>query len=339
MMTTVLVSLVSEQTIPNIMLIEELKKKIDRYMFITTNNMEVAGKSRSGRIIEAAGIERGNCTTIYVKPNSIDNVLRVLNAQDFSRENKYIVNITGGTKPMAIAAMSFFSEIPQSRIIYSYINSNSFHQISPKVNHPETVFSTKLTLNQYLLAYGLKLINNTKQLGNPVIAEKTFLRCMNANNNLNKLPEIKFAQRKPTSKERAFYSGGWFEEYIYYIIKKQFQLDDCEIAMGVKLASPDAGNEFDVVFVYQHNIHIVECKAYFGKVNIRKKIEEGLYKLGALNDKFGIKAKSYFLTNFDLLQHNPSQYNSLMQRAKDLNVHFGQMKELINNEFVKWIKQ
>ena len=44
--------------------------------------------------------------------------------------------------------------------------------------------------------------------------------------------------------DRIFYSGGWFEEYIYHKIKNELKLTNNQIAMKVKIANRNTKNEY-----------------------------------------------------------------------------------------------
>ena len=337
-MAKVLVSLVSDQTIPNVMLINELKHDIDEYIFLTTREMEKSGLSRSSWTIDAAGIPDIVCTKKHVEPNSIDSVLLALDKLIKGPNKNYIVNITAGTKLMAIACMNYFAEMPNCKIIYSFINSNSYRQISPGIDLPETIYNKKLTLLQYLKAYGLEAEITSRKPRNINLASNLFKECIKYKNNLNKLPKIKYAHSYKNPIDKVFFSGGWFEEYIFQTIKSKLKLSSDEISFNVKIRGKNTSNEYDVVFVYKHRIHIVECKAYFGRNAIKQKIENALYKQGALDDDIGINAKSYFITNFNMFDHSKLSSIFLSNRAKDLGVSFIQMKNLEQNKFVNLIK-
>ena len=76
-------------------------------------------------------------------------------------EAEYIVNITGGTKIMALAAYEIFREIGQKVVIgYSPLGKNEFIQIFPR-KRPLKVYEIgeRLNLEEYLCGYGFRVQN------------------------------------------------------------------------------------------------------------------------------------------------------------------------------------
>ena len=67
----ILISIVSDQTIPNILFIREVKE-VDRYIFISTKKME--GKNKTKHIIDAAGISTENIDIVDVIEDSISDI-------------------------------------------------------------------------------------------------------------------------------------------------------------------------------------------------------------------------------------------------------------------------
>ena len=66
-MESILVSIISDQTIPNLLIIKELADQYQSQVFITTKKMEEAGKSLW--IEKAAGIESRSIKRIVVDEN------------------------------------------------------------------------------------------------------------------------------------------------------------------------------------------------------------------------------------------------------------------------------
>lgn len=81
--------------------------------------------------------------------------------------------------------------------------------------------------------------------------------------------------------ELDFLTGGWFEEYCYYLAVKKFAPDD--ILIGVHVARPgvDHDNELDVVFTKDNMLHVVECKS---GISSNKLFNEIVYKACALKE-------------------------------------------------------
>ena len=62
------------------------------------------------------------------------------------------------------------------------------------------------------------------------------------------------------SHEMEYLTGGWFEEYVYALIKDVLQPDD--IAMGVHISNGKIrhNNELDVCFIKANKLFVIECK-------------------------------------------------------------------------------
>ncbi len=334
-MPKTIISLISFETVPNVEIIKEFSDDETQHIFITTSLMEAPGNNRSALVMMACKLKLQRVTKILVNPNSITEIENTLQNRSWSNSDEYIVNITGGTKLMAIACLSFFTNFPNARILYKYIGQNAYRQIFPRISSPEFIVKSRLSLEEYLTAYGLSLTFKEHNLKDNRIASELFEKCVYFNNNINEIPEILNARKYKSANNKSFYTGGWFEEYIYYQIKTQLQLNQSQIAMKVKIRNQRTNNEYDVVFVYQNRIYLVECKAYFSSSRIKDKLEEDLYKLGALDDDFGINARSVLITNFDLENYNRKENRTIMSRASDLKVGFLQMKNLKTNNFIK----
>jgi len=335
-MSKVLVSLVSQQIIPNLKLIKEFKSNIDSYIFITTSDMEI--KKQTEIYMKSANIPERKITKIIVSPFNFKEIEDDLLKANFEYEDEYYINITGGTKPMSIITMSFFSSLYKSKIFYVPIEENVYRQIHPRLENPEKQFTKKITLKEYFIAHNLKLESQestvTRKISHAEVLLKKFIKY---NGNVSKIDKIKNAHDMMNSEDRAYYSGGWFEELIFYKIKKFLKLNQNQIAYNVKLENNKSENEYDAVFVHNDSIYIVECKAYYGKSQLRTKVEKDLYKLGALDDNFGLKANAIYITTADIKNNSIEEYTSLSERAKSLKVKLFELSDLKNDYFLNKI--
>jgi len=154
------VCLVSDQTIPNILAIEEFKP--DEVLMISTEKMEIKGKS--GHILECLagrGLDyRKRHSLIVVKEDSLLDCNQKLESWVEGREDsEFVVNLTGGTKIMSIAAYEFFKDCG-SPMIYIPIPRNEYITLFSKGPSPKPVaLSQRLLVLDYLRAYGLTIIN------------------------------------------------------------------------------------------------------------------------------------------------------------------------------------
>ena len=361
-MGTLFISLVSDQTVPNVQLINEFKSEDMEFQFITTKGMEAKG---CRTWIENAAKIKCKGEPIEVNEFSYDDIQQKLNSFDFSVYEKLIVNLTGGTKVMTLAAHDFFKDEEGAHIYYVTGIDKKYIKVFPGKKKIEHKINYSLSVEEYLIAYGFNVKKSEVTQVNKDVTEKIFsmyidksiYNCWETINQLRNfrskgvkseamndnitdlINEIGLVPQKSgvlNAEEVKFLTGEWFELYVYNKVKHDFALDDSKILMGVKLnkdvkdnesiivkkllqtehvqqAKPD--NEIDVIFMFNGNIYIIECKSSIIDVKeveiekngqITKKMKEDnilgetIYKSDSIKNKFGLYAKSYIctLTNF-----------------------------------------
>jgi len=120
---------------------------------------------------------------------------------------------------------------------------------------------------------------------------------MTAIPNLNKfLDYIGFVPERPGSLQNyeiEYLTGGWFEEYVYALIKEVLQPDD--IAMGVHISNGiiKHNNELDVCFIKANKLFVIECKT---GVTSEKLFNEIVYKVCALKEVLLGTSHSYIFS-------------------------------------------
>lgn len=120
-----------------------------------------------------------------------------------------------------------------------------------------------------------------------------------------------------------FLTGGWFEEYCYYLAKSRFSPDD--ILIGVHIARPgvEHDNELDVVFTKDNMLHVIECKS---GISSNKLFNEIVYKACALKEALLGLMCHYYL--FSLKRDNAQE--DFRKIAAIMGVEFwgeGKLKE------------
>lgn len=262
-MKTLLISLVSDQTLPNVQLIKELKGRVTNYLFISTEAMEKKGCRK--------WIERAcNLNQLQILEHKIvnqfsfDDINRKLDEIDFSSFQQIIVNLTGGTKIITLSAYEYFKQLGAD-IYYVTGNGKEYIKIFPGRNRITKYFDQKITIKDYLSAYGFE----PRQTDSSGISadyteyiyerflENGFLDHFNALIQLRKkrtsgikdlskasaevhdfLSFIKFAPLSDntlTSLEIKYLTGEWLEEFIGHKIKQELNLSDEELMIGVVL--------------------------------------------------------------------------------------------------------
>lgn len=162
-MTTILVSLISDQTIPNILAIEHFKP--DELLFVTTEEMERKNKVPAiMSTLDRLGLKYADRSSkITVQEDSILDCHRKMDSWIQEREDaEFIINLTCGTKIMSIAAYEFFKDY-SSRMIYIPVPKNGFIVPFPKKSPRKPIdLDLRVSVIQYLTAYGLNVVNEAK---------------------------------------------------------------------------------------------------------------------------------------------------------------------------------
>lgn len=262
-MESLIINLVSEQTLPNIQIIKEFKNENTSFLFLSTARME----RQKDWICQACNIVESKCRTIIVEEFSYADIQEKLAKFDFFPYKTLIVNITGGTKIMSIACSDFFKtprfQDKRTSILYLTGRNNKYLTLYP---NPETSqLQQKISLAEYLKAYGFQckqgkssgiIPTKTEAFFKKFINHKTeeyqdkwdFLRLkrgkkidepeFNKYNLSSLLVQLAFFPEKPnrlSKSETKYLTGEWFEEYIGYRIKKELQLNDDDLFIGSEL--------------------------------------------------------------------------------------------------------
>ncbi len=162
-MSHIHVCLVSEQTIPNILGIQHFCP--DNILFITTAKMEKLNKTEHIlNTLTHLNHDYSKChERIEVQEDSLLDCKKKLDLWISGKESSdFILNLTGGTKIMSIAAYEYFKDYG-STMIYIPVGNNSFITPFPKKNtNNGTPLIMRLGVTDYLAAYGLKVVNAKK---------------------------------------------------------------------------------------------------------------------------------------------------------------------------------
>jgi len=322
-----LISIVSEQPVPNYLLIKELKD-IDKYIFISTTEMEERGISKN--IYTTAQIPKEKRTEIVASNESLSEIKKRLNKLNLNSENEYYVNITGGTKIMSIAIWEYFRQFPSHKFYYFPINKNSFKEIKNDEEIENTI-NYNLSVKEYLNLYGIDFSQDEIIFNNEHVLD-IFKDVKSMQFNIDKFPKNKLKKiNVPNYKVQQIHTK-WFEEYIYYKIKKSLNIPDESIKTGIKIYFLDNNrnanylqndNEIDVFFIYKNTPFIVEAKFSIGieRINIQS-IYNYLYKLSSINKYFGLRAKSVLMTLSTFENNGQNFIDNLKRKCQLLNVYF-----------------
>lgn len=91
-----------------------------------------------------------------------------------------------------------------------------------------------------------------------------------------------------------YLKGGWFEEYVYYLVKRYVKPQD--LALGVRIWRRNVrhNNELDVIFTKGNKLFVIECKTGVGSDSLFNDI---VYKACAIKEALlGVSCCSYIFS-------------------------------------------
>ena len=340
----IIVSIVSEQTLPNYLFIKQFQDKVDKFIFISTEDMEKKNKSRD--IIETAGISEEQKEIIKVDENALYKAVAELNKLNLSNDDFYYVNITGGTKLMAIAVWNYFKRFSQSRFFYVPIGKNTLKEVFDNKEAQEYKFKYKLSVREYLSIYNINIIEN-KLLFTEVQTEEIFKDVKSGNFDLSHFPKNKLKKFGILDYDNQQIHTKWFEEFLYYRIKRLLDLDDKQIKTDIGLFQKGKevitgsiitqDNQIDVFFIYNNNPYVIEAKFSVGKAKVNTStLYQYMYKLAAINNRFGLRTKATIMTlsDFNTLDDNAKKNIKLRTQILNLVYPFDR-NQIINEQIFK----
>lgn len=347
-MRRVLVSMVSAQPAPNLMLIlDPAFAGADLYLFISTPRMNQ--EQQFEKLLAAAHLPSDKVEKVTVPADDVAGIHEVLSGTCPFDEHFYWLNITGGTKVMGFAIGNYFSNPACTvEMFYVALGNNAYRKIYPPNQAETKPLNYRFTLATYLTAYGIRqkelpvLYNRSYELeqlmmrdciaGAPIALQVEKPSWWFANH-LDALREksgedylviravewmeswlgyIGYEPLNPqllTKSELRYLKSAWFEHYIQELILRSLHLVKGSTAVGVKWYRDGAdwkyrNNEFDVLFMHENRLHIVECKTAMRRNRRETKMifNNTLYKIAALKRDFGLNVKVGLVTLSDQLR-------------------------------------
>jgi hypothetical protein len=214
-----------------------------------------------------------------------------------------------------------------------------------KLHKPKNEFKIAQNIYKYFLKVPTEKKHEISQI---IYQERIALR-----KNYNKTPEelgepiVEFLKtiEYPTQdgclkyKDVKYLTGEWLEEYVYYKIKSELNLDDHHIAAGLQIRKKEVPNELDVAFVYNHQLYVIECKTSIkevhrmpgGSIKERSVLGDVIYKSDSLRPKFGLFAKSSIIVLSELRDENLNpldEFKNNFRRAELSNIKIISKRQL-----------
>lgn len=290
------ISILSDQLIPNVLFIKQMTHAGDNHIFLTTKKME--GDKKSEILAQTLQLPAINYKVIEIDANSPTLILNVLDSYEWP-EGVCIVNITGGTKMMSQMVYLHFSEKEKTKIFYWPIGGKAIESLHPTIEAYPILHPVFLDLATYFKAHGYTYTSQT-QLTKPFnMAQSLFTETV-VGGSAGMVPSIMQAKEVfSDTDERVYYSGSWFEEWLFTFLKKELNLNEYAIGLNLKLKNihsirnTESDNEIDVAFVYKNRLYIWECKVYNQIGDRSKKIADPVYKISSISQSLGLQATSF----------------------------------------------
>lgn len=334
-MSHIYICLVSEQTVPNILGI--FHNDPEKVIFCSTKKMEQ--EKRTDAIINTLrlyGKDYGlRSDRIVVDQDCLEDCEAQI-MQEVVRKyqgNQFVINLTGGTKIMVLAAYNVFQQIEGVRMIYTPIPKNEFLEIYPRTDKCSSPVSylLRLTVEGYVTAYGVGVKNHHKVEKLKANARKNRELCnwmvehyrdiedilgelygRLKDQRDNRTFRLKLDYQPKKGSEREFLKklglhegrGKAFTKEEIRFLTGDWLSDYCfneisslpidDCVTGIELVSPKgADNEFDVMFTKDNALYLLECKSLKQK---HDKDADILYKISALQHDFGLRVTGFLVS-------------------------------------------
>lgn len=319
-MSTILVSILSKHTLPNYLLIREMEGKYDELLFITTP--EVDKDNRDFQLLTALGKDDGDVVYVTVDGNDYRKALDDLRNWEIRNGDKYIVNLTGGTKMMSLAVHDFFKD-KHAEFYYVPLGKNEYYNLG---TGEKTPLKYRVNLREYFSLYGIRFESKAEDTFVHPESETMGIFESVHKNNFYLPKKLWDAQNAATPELRRYLGGEWFEEFSYFKLKEAFNLRDEDIAVSLKIyrenESTKNDNELDVAFMFNNVLYVVECKVTmtgYGR-DTKLVVDDYLYKLAAISKDFGLQVSAYIFTLHRMQTFSDEVKLNFLKRCKILGI-------------------
>ena len=331
-----IVSLLSEQPIPNLLFIKHIGQSTDQHIFISTKIMEE--KYKSVNLAQVLDLSKERYKVIIVEPYSPEDILLQLDLLiGETITNEWIINLTGGTKIMSQMVYTVFSEVQYSSIFYWPDTNDKILELHPYIKEIPITNTPLINLSDYLYAHGFSYTHVA--LENTQDSAEYFWKKLAKAGDVKYVPELQVARSDNYKKEdKPYLTGGWFEEWLYYRLKDRYNLQSDQIGLSVQihdehgLRPETASRELDVVYVKDHRLYMWEAKVYGITFMKYTTIMNDLFKLSAARNMLGLKATAYFAIASNLGK-DPIKNQNLNELRRTLNIEAIKDLNTLKKEF------
>lgn len=342
----IMVCLISNQHVPNLLGVHAVRP--DRLVLLVTPGM----KGKEENLLKA--LNTGNCDYTskhdvidITDENSVDAVYTAL-TEVHARypDDEWVVNLTGGTKPMSMGAYLFSREQGLKTL---YIAEKDQHRAVDLLDNSSIVLDHQVSTAEFLAGYGFDLQNQgllarTEEEAGQRIEIAALLAAHHDDPSLRRmlgrLQKLKEEKKRTWEKEGLdisemddvslddpllrsviskefhlaesgaqlsghldkhaveFLTGRWLEVFVWSLLRPFVGRGIWDLHLGVVIAGgkgPGKSNEFDVSFMQDQSLCIVECKS--GWQGHDPGANSTLYKIEAIKSGLtALRMKTYLAT-------------------------------------------
>jgi hypothetical protein len=352
----VLLCLLSDQHVPNLLSVHHFKP--DRLVLVQTKKMN--NRNRAKNLLQALEIgglnyhERHDILDLNLEDNleAVRTVLR--SAHEKYPNAEWIANVTGGTKPMSIAAFEFFKE-RGGRVVYTNVaKPNGFMDLNTDIKED---CQHRISIKEFLTGYGFEPTKSDTKQQKTESRTHNWVKCATAI--AQSSPEDDILSLKDSERAEArdngwsiqpeqlkisspalaaiirdtfslqvdgktesligdvdkyavqFLTGGWLEVFFWDMLKRHADtlgLWDVRLGLNVDQKVKASENEFDVAFMHNYGLRILECKSgsqdHDPGTDILYKVEAIKRQFGAIHIRSFLATTSTNVTNKGVLKEN-----------------------------------
>ncbi|MGO9108470.1 MAG: Card1-like endonuclease domain-containing protein [Thermoguttaceae bacterium] len=361
----ILLCLLSDQHVPNLLSVHHYTP--DQLVLIESEKARKDGLAdKFLAALELGGLDYQARHHIYPlkAEDNLASVRQALQAAHGKYPNgQWIANLTGGTKPMSIATYEFFKE-RGGKLVYTNV-SRPARLIDMNSDGTEDC-GHRLGIKEFLAGYGFESRKADDKLAEAeqrargwaqsarllaqhaceqdilVLDDQERKRARDKGIDLpanrftfrgDELREIWLngaPTRKLTRYEVEFLTGGWLEVFVWDALAQHADalgIWDVRLGLEVGRCGDLSGNDFDVAFMHNHSLSMVECKSGSQDHDPGSDI---LYKVEAVTRQFrALRVRSYLATTGgNVLDANGSIKSSVRNRANIYNCRIVTAREI-----------
>jgi len=296
-MLNIIISILSDQPVPNLLFIKQMGKPGDKHIFISTEKMEEAHKSTI--LAETLKLGKNDYTIIRIDHSNAALILEKLDAVTWPMAENYLINITGGTKMMSQMVFEVFKDFENAAIYYWPYSNAHLQELHPYIIQHKIEHPVLLDLETYFSIHGYEITASGKPEYSFEKADSIYKECI-------KKGRAELVEQIVTAKEqnyphpdKGYWCGTWFEEWLYYQFNKRYNLADNAISMNIKIKhrySERAGEsdiELDVAYMLQNNLFVWEAKVFNNEKGVARNLPEIIHKITSISQTLGISTKRF----------------------------------------------